>query len=443
MQHGKQWMVVVLIIAGLQLSACTQKSDTPGKIEPANGTAVVTAGAAELFDTGKKKSKKKDSVPLAEIAPGYMRAPYLQGLSQDSVVVAWMASDHGQPAIDYGVTLEYGQTVLASVDGDDRRVATLRGLTPGTRYYYRVRAGDRILAEGTQYSFETDAGPTDRSFNFFVTGDIGDDDGRQKFTAEAILEANSRPELGILCGDIVYSDGLSRHYDQRLMRPWKDLLCTIPVWPALGNHDWKSPPEDNWEQEWYLPNNEHYYSFNYANAHFIALDTRDGDLYEPAEQVRWLEQDLAANVGADWIFVYYHHPGITCTYKKDNDAVINNFLPLFDRYRVDVVFTGHAHTYERLYPIYHGVPVNKEQDPHYTDPAGTIYIVSGAGGKYKKGKPTTYCGPTAFFRDETLLWTQVFVDGPTSTIRTWESKNGDLIDEVVVTKTKLTLTTSR
>ena len=122
---------------------------------------------------------------------------------------------------------------------------------------------------------------------------------------------------------IVYSRGRSSDYDRRLMRPWKDLLCSIPVWPALGNHDWKSPPEDNWEQEWYLPNNEHYYSFDYANAHFIALDTRDGDLYDRGNQVRWLEQDLVENADADWIFVYYHHPGITCTYKRSFQGRIN------------------------------------------------------------------------------------------------------------------------
>ncbi|MCZ6775788.1 MAG: metallophosphoesterase family protein [Ignavibacteria bacterium] len=370
-----------------------------------------------------------------------MRAPYLQSLSQDSTLLVWVASDHGQPAVDYGVTLDYDRTVVASVEGD-RRIATLTSLTPGTRYYYRVRAGDRVLAEGPQYSFETDAGPTDRSFNFFVTGDVGDKKGWQKFTAEAILEADPRPELGILCGDIVYSKGHSSDYDRRLMRPWKDLLCSIPVWPTLGDHDWKSPPEDNWEREWYLPNNEHYYSFDYANAHFIALDTRYGTLYDRANQIQWLEQDLSSNVDADWIFVYYHHPGITCTYKKRSGAVIENFLPLFDRYHVDVVFNGHAHTYERLYPIYDGAPVNEEQDPYYTDPEGTIYIISGAGGKYKEDKPTKYCGPTAFFRDEVLLWTQVFVEGPTCTIRTWESLSGDPVDEVVITKTTLAPSTS-
>jgi len=378
-----------------------------------------------------------DAAPFAYNAEGYERAPYLQSLSEDSTLIAWVTSDRRQAAVDYGETLDYGKTAVASVEGN-RRVATLRGLKRGTRYYYRVRAGDRVLAAGPEFSFQTDAGPADRSFNFFVTADIGRWAGWQKLTAESILRADPRPELGILPGDIVYRKGRSSDYDQRLMRPWKDLLSSTPVWPTLGNHDWKSPPEDNWRREWYLPNNEHYYSFNYANAHFIALDTGgSGELYEAANQVRWLEQDLAANADADWIFVYYHYPGFTCTYKKNTRSVIEHLMPLFDRYDVDVVFNGHAHTYERLYPIHDGIPVNREQDPHYTDPDGTIYIVSGAGGLPKKGRPTKLCGPTAFFRDEVPLWTQVIVDGPTCTIRTWASLSGELIDEVVITKTKL------
>jgi len=82
-------------------------------------------------------------------------------------------------------------------------------------------------------------------------------------------------------------------------------------------------------------------------------------------------------------------------------------------------------------------PVDVDQDPDYVDPRGTIYIVSGAGGKTKKNRPTRSCGPTAFFRDETLLWTQVSIDGPTCTIRTWESQTGKPVDAVVIRKTRL------
>jgi hypothetical protein len=397
---------------------------------------IVLAGHRDDDDDEDSESSRGPVLPLTEITPGFLRAPYLQSLGADSVLVAWMASDAAAPAVEYGTTPEFGTTVTATSDGN-RRVAVLRGLAPGTRYYYRVRAGDRVMGSNPPYSFSTDAGPSDRSFTFFATGDVGDGDGQQAYTASSILRAEPRPEMGIIAGDVVYSAGRSSDYDRNLMRPWRDLFANLPVWPALGNHDWKSPPDENWSNEWYLPNNEHYYSFDYANAHFVALDTRDGDIYDAKNQVAWLEKDLQSHAGAGWVFVYFHHPGITCTYKKNNTAVIANFLPVFDRYKVDVVFMGHAHTYERLYPLRDGRPVDVDQDPHYTDPDGTLYVVSGAGGKVKKGKHTKRCGPTAFARDETILWTSVQVDGSKCTIRSYESRTDKLVDEVTLTKSRI------
>ena len=394
------------------------------------------APSGQAGDDDDDDDEQGKSEPMPEIARGYSRAPYLQALGSDSVLIAWIASDPGAPAVDFGTTQEYGRTAAARSDGS-RRSAVLRGLDAGTRYFYRVRAGQRSLAAGTAYSFRTDEGPNDRQFTFFATGDLGDTKGRQVATAQSILRARVRPELGIVCGDVVYNRGRSVDYDRYLMRPWQDVLSTIPVWPALGNHDWKSPPAKNWEREWYLPNNEHYYSFDYANAHFIALDSQAGEMYDREQQVAWLERDLAAHANADWIFVYFHHPVITCTYKGNTQALIDYCLPLFDRYKVDVVFAGHAHTYERLYPLRHGKPVDVEQDPHYKDPDGTLFIVTGAGGKWKKGRPTTRCGPTAFFRDQTLLWTQVQVQGSRCTIRSYASENDELVDEVTITKTRL------
>jgi hypothetical protein len=55
----------------------------------------------------------------------------------------------------------------------------------------------------------------------------------------------------------------------------------------------------------------------------------------------------------------------------------------------------------------------------------------------KKDKPTSSCGPTAFFRDETILWTHVLVDGPRCTIRSYASADDALVDEVSITKTRL------
>jgi hypothetical protein len=412
--------------------------------------AACVAAAASLIlftaaaDAG-KKDKKKDTARRAdavEVAPGLLRSPYLQSPGLDSILVVWDASDPAEPAIDFGPGPDYGMSMAATSDGR-RRVATLRGLQPGTTYHYRLRAGARILAEGPEFVFRTAPRPDQGPVSFFVTGDVGEEGGEQTTTAASILRAAPRPEFGLVCGDAVYDDGRSEDYDRNLMRPWKDLLRTIPVWPALGNHDWHTDPESNWRREWYLPNNEHYYSFDWGNAHFVALDTRDEDIYDLDAQVAWLERDLQANGGADWLFVFFHHPGLTCTYKKPTPAVVQHLLPIFDRYHVDVVFTGHAHTYERLFPIRDGKPVSVDQDPRYVDPEGTIYVVSGAGAKLKKGKPTRRCGPTAFFRDQTIVWTHVSVDGGRCTIRTRQSEDDALVDEISITKTRVGSRASR
>jgi hypothetical protein len=403
--------------------------------------AAVCGILVSAVDAGSKKDSKRrgaerPSRERTEVAPGLLRAPYLQGLARDSVLVVWDAPGPDAPQVDFGPTLEYGRTAEAVSEGT-RRVAVLRGLKPGSQFYYRVRAGSRVLAGGADCSFRTDRGPRRGAFAFFVTGDIGSEGGEQAPTAASVLRAVPKPEFALLTGDIVYKRGRSADYDPHLMHPWQDLLSQVCAWPALGNHDWKSDPETNFRHEWYLPHNEHYYSFEWGDAHFIALDTRDGEIYEPDAQVHWLEQDLEAHRGADWTFVYYHHPGITCTYKGNETSVIHRFLPLFDRYQVDVVFNGHAHTYERLFPLRGGVPVDTDQDPHYVDPNGTLYIVTGAGSQVKEGKPTRMCGPTAFFKDETILWTQVVVDGARCTIRSIRSADDSLIDEVTITKTRL------
>jgi len=413
--------------------------------------AVVFAGAAEAKkhhgddDEDKPKKKKKKSTTAlvnVQLPDGVTRLPYLQSLATDSVLVVWTATAPGEPHVDFGPTDTYGSTVRATSEGA-RHVAVLRGLRPGTLYQYRVRAGERVLAAGPQYQFRTGEGPVDTRYSFFVTGDVGDPEGDHVKTAESILRADPLPEFGLICGDVVYDDGRSEDYDANLMTPWRNLLCRIPLWPALGNHDWHVDPENNFRREWYLPNNEHYYSFNWGNAHFIALDTRDDDIYDLPNQVAWLERDLAANRGAAWTFVYFHHPGITCTYKGNSKPVVEHFLPVFDRYEVDVVFNGHAHTYERLYPIRAGQPVDKQQEPNYVDPRGTIYIVSGAGSSPKEGKPTRRCGPTVVARDETLLWTLVEVDGAKCTIRSRTSDGDQPVDVMTLTKTRLTQRSAR
>jgi hypothetical protein len=252
-------------------------------------------------------------------------------------------------------------------------------------------------------------------------------------TASRVLSTQPRAEFGLLTGDIIYPDGESSDYDARLMRPWAQLLCNVAAWPALGNHDWHVDPDDNFCMEWYLPGNEHYYSYDRGNAHFVALDTRDGDIHEPAAQIAWLRADLAAHRDATWTFVYYHHPGYTCTYKGYNDTVIDQFHPVFDEFGVDMVFMGHAHTYERLYPMRGSQVMAPQQEPNYVNPGGTIYVVTGCGAKLE-GDSTPDCDINAIAIDNKILFTHVTVRGRSLEIRAIESASGLVLDRATLTK---------
>ncbi len=359
------------------------------------------------------------------------RAPYLQALTQTSVLIAFRSASALEPSVEYGTSLSYGASKAGPLG--TVHAITLDGLTPGRRYYYRVRAGGETLAEGPDFFFETDAGRADGQLSFFVTGDVGEPGGEQAVTGERVRVTQPRSELGLICGDVIYPDGEASGYDDNLMTPWSPILRNLAVMPALGNHDWHVDPDVNFAEQWYLPNNEHYYSFDRGNAHFVALDTRNGNIWDRDNQVAWLRADLEAHQDATWTFVYYHHPGYTCTYKGYEDAVIENFHPVFDDYEVDVVFMGHAHTYERLYPMRGPNPVNQDQDPNYVDPDGTLYIVTGCGAKLKSS-PTQDCDLNAFFVDETISFTHVQVDGNTLSIRQIESATGNVLDAVTVTK---------
>ncbi len=375
------------------------------------------------------------AAPVFAFESSLQRAPYVQNLGRTEVSILWRTTDSVTQTLEYGPkAAPYAFAVTEATPTREHEIR-LTGLDPGTFYHYRVVENGIVRASGDDLRFITDHGRADDDFQFFVTGDIGANtsDAFQFETQAMIRTLRPRAEFGLLAGDIVYPDGDSDDYDEMLMQPWAELLCNTPVWPALGNHDWRSDPEKNFVKEWALPNNEHYYSFDYGSAHFIALDTMEGNLYEESEQLAWLEQDLATN-DALWTFVFFHHPLITCTYKGNNTGLSEQLMPLFEQYGVDMVFTGHAHTYERLYPVRQGMPVHVDQDPYYQDPGAPVYVVSGSGGKIKRGAPTSYCGPTAYYLDERILFTQIYVRDHSVWLYTFHSLTGMAIDHMAIHK---------
>jgi hypothetical protein len=167
-----------------------------------------------------------------------------------------------------------------------------------------------------------------------------------------------------------------------------------------------------------------WYAFTVGSVRFIATDNNDvvysTDFnfkvrgYSGTAQLRWLERELAAarsDPGIDWIVVFVHFPVMSSAGGADL-GLRQTFQPLWDRYGVDLVLTGHSHDYERMYLTRGVEPGSATLQPHVVDTAldnldttrGAMHVVVGTGGV---GIPTPTYGtdpttqkPNASITDE-------------------------------------------
>jgi predicted MPP superfamily phosphohydrolase len=202
------------------------------------------------------------------------------------------------------------------------------------------------------------------SLRFAVIGDSGTGGSRQLEIASQLVTYHRKfPfELAIMLGDNLYGKERPRDYENKFEKPYKPLLdAQVRFHAALGNHD-----EPN--QRFYKPfnmNGERYYSFRpKAGVRFFALDS---NLVDRA-QLEWLEKELAGS-GSDWKICFFHHPPYSSGNAHGSSLELREQLePLFIKYGVSVVFTGHEHFYERTKPQ-----------------KGVTYIVAGSSAKLRRG----------------------------------------------------------
>lgn len=228
----------------------------------------------------------------------------------------------------------------------------LTGLTPGTSYNYQ------ILGSGYStpvYTFRTAPEGAD-SIVFVVYGDTRSDSAAHQMVVNAIMESN--PQFVINTGDLVYNGGnLGEWYT--FFNIEKELLHEAPLMPCLGNHDY---PPDNYFSLFYLPENEEYYSFEYGNVFFVALNT---EAWDYSAQRTYLDEKLseAEQDPSKWLIVYFHRPPYSMGGHGSDLDVRSAFCDVLEQHHVPVVFNGHNHFYQRTEPI-----------------NGVTYIVSGGGG---------------------------------------------------------------
>jgi len=289
---------------------------------------------------------------LAQAAEKLAGGPLVVNVGADRATVVWIVETQ---------QARLGETpdqlnMLAPLLKTERIIFT--GLRPGRTYYYDVLG----LDEG-RGRFKTP--PTGQAaFRFVVFGDTRT---RHEVHAKVVQAvAKTEPDFVLHTGDLV-ADGEAVTQWPVFFSIERDLLRKTVFFPTPGNHERGA----GYYYEFFQA--EPYYSFDWGAVHVAALNsdysnaarTEAGRERFWAEQLRWLESDLARAQKADLRFVMMHHPPFTAVKRRQSESpnrVERDLVPVFERYKIHAVFCGHDHNYQH----------------HLKN--GVHYIVTGGGG---------------------------------------------------------------
>jgi hypothetical protein len=369
-------------------------------------------------------------------SPLLTRGPYLQLGTPVSMVVRWRTDIDTDSQVLYGIdptTLDQTNRISA---GTTEHEVLLTGLTPATRYFYSIGTTTNVLAPATVDQYFITSPPMGKSkpTRVWVIGDAGTSgDGDPVETAEQTavrdayyaLAGTNHTDLWLQLGDNAYPSGKDSEYQVAVFDIYAGMLRKSVTWPALGNHDTDLSTDYNTNYPYFaiftLPSageaggapsgTEHYYSFDYANLHFVCLDSMTADRSTNGAMAAWLETDLQG-VTSQWIIAYWHHPPYSRgSHISDGEIqsyeMRQNFLPILEAYGVDLVLTGHSHSYERSFLLngHYGqsstLSTNmlmdagtgrEEETGAYVKPRGyaianrgTVYAVAGSSGHLSGG----------------------------------------------------------
>ena len=326
------------------------------------------------------------AIPVGE-GPGLLRGPYLQLGTPGSLFVRWRTILFSSGRVDHGPAPSSLPIRVTDPTLSRDHEVEITGLAPFTRYYYAVGSDTFTVAGGDpDHFFVTSPTPgTRQPLRIWVIGDSGQCGVSQQgcddatAVADAYLNDPGGPaDVWLMLGDNAYQNGTDAQYTKAVFETYPTILRSTMLWAVPGNHEFHASDSATGTGPYYeaftLPTaaeaggvasgTEAYYSFDYANVHFIALDSHDTDRSAPANPTtnvcppgeggamyQWLCADLAAT-GADWVIAFWHHPPYTNgSHNSDLEAQLiemrERFVPVLESFGVDLQLTGHSHSYER------------------------------------------------------------------------------------------------
>ncbi|XP_059667462.1 purple acid phosphatase 22-like [Cornus florida] len=306
-------------------------------------------------------------------------------VGKDHMRVSWVTSDKHVPSVvEYGkvsgryeasATGEHTSYHYFFYSSDNIHHVKIGPLEPSTTYYYRCGGG----GGGPEFSFRTP--PSTLPIEFAIVGDLG----QTEWTASTLAHIGAKDyDVLLLPGDLSYADTNQPLWDTfgRLVEPYasaRPWMVTegnheIETFPIIYPHGFKA-----YNARWPMPFQESgstsnlYYSFDVAGTHIVMLGSYT-DFDASSDQYKWLEADLAKvdRKKTPWLLVLLHAPwyNSNLAHKGEGEGMRKAMEAMLYKARVDIVFTGHVHAYERFTRVYD----NK------ADPCGPVHVTIGDGG---------------------------------------------------------------
>ena len=354
---------------------------------------------------------------------GISRGPYLQNGSSTNVTVRWRTDTLMPDIVGYGIATN-ALIFMTNAGANTEHEITLTNLLPDTKYFYVIDGG----APDTNQFFLTAPVPgVAKPTRIWVLGDAGTANANQKAVRDAYYNFTGarHTDLWLMLGDNAYNQGLDSEYQAAVFNIYGAMLKKSVLWSTLGNHETAQATTFSDAYPYFsiftfptdgaaggMPSGtEHYYSFDYANIHFVCLDSMTANRGTTNAMANWLRSDLGSTTNT-WLIAFWHHPPYTKG-SHDSDAetplieMRQNFLPILEEAGVDLVLSGHSHAYERSYLLdgHYSSSVNLQpsmklnagggreasatgayvKNPSAGGHQGTVYAVAGSSGQTSGG----------------------------------------------------------
>lgn len=306
---------------------------------------------------------------------------------EDGYLVAFTSNATAPPEVAWDAPSGGGHAAakLASAPGEDDADYTATLPADATRYTVEGRSfalPARPRADATtRIAFLADVGLTNNSTRVL-----------------AAVEA-AKPDLVLLGGDLSYANGHRDRWDAWL-EALEPLAARIPVLVAMGNHealcvitaegDLKPCAQETTEYDEHFPppDDERFQALTWGPARLVALDSEAyhptkhmPDPTDPVAQMEFLNATLADADDA-WRIVLFHRPPYSSNLHGDDVAdenITRDLVPALEEGEADLVLYGHAHAYERTWPLRAGAPTS--HDAEIRRGSGIVYVDSGGGGE--------------------------------------------------------------